>query len=154
MDFGAVLSRDWIRCTLNQSNKVFRRSIQEKYFVWQILCLKFCQFNNYHSFWRTFSDFVSFCLFIICKWTPLSDELLWFWWIDFKVNGQLIGFTSVTNHKTSNEPKIFPEIWYKFQEIAREVKILFTKELLMYLAVFGLSISVSLDTIVDTLEWV
>ena len=37
----------------------------------------------------------------ICQWTPLSDELFWFLWIEFKVMGQLIGLGSigVSTHK-------------------------------------------------------
>ena len=37
----------------------------------------------------------------ICQWTPLSDELFWFLWIDFNVMHQLIGLglIGVSTHK-------------------------------------------------------
>ena len=39
--------------------------------------------------------FVDICLFIISHWDPLSDRLLWFLWMEFKVTGQLIDLMSV-----------------------------------------------------------
>ena len=46
--------------------------------------------------------FVDICLFIIREWAPLSNGLLWFLGIDFKVTGHLIGLVSlgVTTHKS------------------------------------------------------
>ena len=46
--------------------------------------------------------FLGICLFIISKCAALSDLLLWFLWIEFKVMGQLIGIilVGVTTHKT------------------------------------------------------
>ena len=45
--------------------------------------------------------FVGGCPFIISQWVPMSDELLWFLWIEFKVMCQLIslGSVGVTTHK-------------------------------------------------------
>ena len=43
-------------------------------------------------------------LFINSKWAPLSDGLLWFLGIEFKVTGLLMDLVSVgvTTHKVSN----------------------------------------------------
>ena len=38
---------------------------------------------------------VSTCLFIITEWADLSDGLLWFLLLEFKVADQLIGLQSV-----------------------------------------------------------
>ena len=46
--------------------------------------------------------FVIVCLFMISEWFPLSDLLLWFYWIEHKMSRQLIGLVSVsvTTHKS------------------------------------------------------
>ena len=63
--------------------------------------------------------FVGICLFIISEWVPLSDGLLSFFWIEFKVTGQLIGLASVgvTTHKTSNGTHVHFQCWMILQRI-------------------------------------
>ena len=44
-------------------------------------------------------------LFIISEWVPLPNRILCFWWIEFKVSGQVIHFASggVTPVKITND---------------------------------------------------
>ena len=51
---------------------------------------------------HSFLAFADIWLFIISEWASLSEVLLWFLWMEFKVAGQLIGLTSVsvTTHES------------------------------------------------------
>ena len=49
--------------------------------------LELYKVNNYNPLLALFG----ICLLIISEWPPLSHRLLWFWWIESQVTGQLTG---------------------------------------------------------------
>ena len=91
--------------------------------------------------------------FIISEWTSLSDGVLWFLWIKFKVTGQLISLASVavTTHKsyihnpilaTIDYPLLYELLWFHvlfpwvlMMELLKQINA--TVEFYMYLCTWS-----------------